>query len=129
MKKNNRRDFIKKSVKAAAGTYIATMGFSAKSYANIIGANDRVRLGVIGFALGTAGLVPVENRIGTRDLFGRALEITEVAVADEIAAAASLLMGQAAEGSPVVLIRGADIKVGDVGSGALIRAREQDLFR
>ncbi|MEO5892906.1 MAG: Gfo/Idh/MocA family oxidoreductase, partial [Ferruginibacter sp.] len=50
MKKNNRRNFIKTSAKAAAATYIATMGFSAKSYANSIGANDRVRLGVIGFA-------------------------------------------------------------------------------
>jgi coenzyme F420-0:L-glutamate ligase/coenzyme F420-1:gamma-L-glutamate ligase len=87
------------------------------------------RNGVIGFALGTAGLVPLENRIGTRDLFGRALEITEVAVADEIAAAASLMMGQAAEGSPVVLIRGADVSPSEAGSGALIRAREQDLFR
>lgn len=87
------------------------------------------RNGVIGFALGTAGLVPLENRIGTRDLFGRALEITEVAIADEIAAAASLLMGQAAEGSPVVLIRGAAIAPSDTGSAALIRAREQDLFR
>lgn len=50
MKKNNRRKFIKTSVQAAAGTYIAAMGFSAKSYANIVGANDRVRLGVVGFA-------------------------------------------------------------------------------
>jgi coenzyme F420-0:L-glutamate ligase/coenzyme F420-1:gamma-L-glutamate ligase len=87
------------------------------------------RNGVIGFALGSAGMVPLENRIGTRDLFGRALEITEVAVADELAAAASLLMGQAAEGAPVVLVRGADIRVAETGSGALIRARAQDLFR
>ncbi|MES2891917.1 MAG: Gfo/Idh/MocA family oxidoreductase [Bacteroidota bacterium] len=50
MKKNNRRLFLKNSLKAAAGTYVATMGFSAKSYANIIGANDRVRLGVIGYS-------------------------------------------------------------------------------
>lgn len=50
MKKNNRRNFIKTSIKAAAGTYVASLGFSAKSYANIIGANDRVRLGVIGFS-------------------------------------------------------------------------------
>ena len=50
MKKNNRRHFIKASVKAAAATYIASLGFSAKSYANIIGANDRVRLGVVGFS-------------------------------------------------------------------------------
>lgn len=47
---NTRRNFIKQSAKAAAGTYIATVGFSAKSYANILGANDRVRVGVIGFS-------------------------------------------------------------------------------
>jgi coenzyme F420-0:L-glutamate ligase/coenzyme F420-1:gamma-L-glutamate ligase len=87
------------------------------------------RNGVIGFALGSAGLVTVENRIGTRDLFGRALEITEVAVADELAAAASFLMGQAAEGAPVILVRGADITAAETGSGALIRAAAQDLFR
>ena len=47
---NTRRNFIKQSAKAAAGTYIASMGFSAKSYARIIGANDRVRVGVVGFS-------------------------------------------------------------------------------
>ncbi len=87
------------------------------------------RNGVIGFALGTAGFVPLENRIGTRDLFGRKLEVTEIAVADELAAAASFLMGQAAEGAPVVLIRGAALTRGDSDSKALIRARAQDLFR
>jgi coenzyme F420-0:L-glutamate ligase/coenzyme F420-1:gamma-L-glutamate ligase len=87
------------------------------------------RNGVIGFALGCAGLVPVENRIGERDLFDRPLEITEVAVADELAAAASFLMGQAAEGAPVVLIRGAQVRAAEQGSAALIRPREQDLFR
>ena len=87
------------------------------------------RNGVTGFALGTAGLVPLEDRVGARDLFGRALEVTQVAVADELAAAASFLMGQAAEGAPVVLIRGADIARAETGSRALIRAREQDLFR
>jgi predicted dehydrogenase len=47
---NTRRDFLKKSAKAAAGTYIATAGFSAQSYARIMGANDRVRVGVVGFS-------------------------------------------------------------------------------
>src|ERR1700750_2985687 len=46
----SRRDFIKQSAKAAVGVYIAGRGLSAKSYANIIGANDRVRVGVIGFS-------------------------------------------------------------------------------
>ena len=87
------------------------------------------RNGVIGFALGTAGFDPLENRIGTRDLFGRALEVTQIAVADELAAASSFLMGQAAEGAPVVLIRGADITRSEANSTALIRARAQDMFR
>ncbi len=47
---NSRRDFIKQTAKAAAATYIGAIGFSAKSYGNIIGANDRVRLGVVGFS-------------------------------------------------------------------------------
>ena len=45
-----RREFIGKSAKAAAGVYIGTMGFSAKSYGRILGANDRVRVGVVGFS-------------------------------------------------------------------------------
>jgi predicted dehydrogenase len=48
--KNSRRDFIKRSTMAAAGTYVGALGFSAKSYGNIIGANDRVRVGVVGFS-------------------------------------------------------------------------------
>jgi hypothetical protein len=48
--KNSRRDFIKRSTVAAAGTYLGALGFSAKSYGNIIGANDRVRVGVVGFS-------------------------------------------------------------------------------
>jgi len=62
-------------------------------------------------------------------LFGRPLEITEIAVADELAAAASLLMGQAAESAPVVLIRGAQFTPAAADSSALIRARDKDLFR
>lgn len=47
---HSRRNFIKTSAIAAAGTYVGTMGFSAKSYANIIGANDRVRVGIVGYS-------------------------------------------------------------------------------
>ncbi len=46
----HRRDFIKTTIKATAATALAANGFSAKSYANILGANDRVRLGVIGYS-------------------------------------------------------------------------------
>ena len=48
--KNSRRDFIKRSAMAATGTYLGALGFSAKSYGNIIGANDRVRVGVVGYS-------------------------------------------------------------------------------
>lgn len=87
------------------------------------------RNGTMGFALGTAGFEPVEDRIGQCDLFGRALEVTEVAVADELAAAASFLMGQADEGAPVVVIRGAELHSASCGSRRLLRDRGQDMFR
>ncbi len=72
------------------------------------------------------------SRIGDGDLFGKPLLITEIAVADELAAAASFLMGQADEGMPAVLIRGARWKPSDAGTdggtASLLRPREQDLF-
>ena len=87
------------------------------------------RNGIIGFAIGCAGFKPVVNRIGAPDLFGRKLEITEIAVADELAGAASFVMGQADEAIPAVLVRGAALEPSDEGMGALLRARERDLFR
>lgn len=87
------------------------------------------RNGTLGFAIGTAGFEPLENRIGDADLFGRELEVTEIAVADELAAGASFLMGQANEGVPVVIVRGASLKRADCGSSSLIRPKEKDMFR
>lgn len=87
------------------------------------------RMGTVGMAIGTAGIEPLRNQVGEADLFGRALEVTEVAVADELAAAASFVMGQAAEGCPVVLIRGAHWSPAEVGSRALLRDPSQDMFR
>ena len=87
------------------------------------------RNGTLGFAIGTAGFTPVVDLIGQKDLFGRALEATTVAIADELAAGASFLMGQAAEAAPVVVIRGAKLPRDEVGSHSLLRAKEQDLFR
>ena len=87
------------------------------------------RNGTVGMAIGTAGFEPLQDLIGQPDLFGRPMAVTEVAVADELAAAASFVMGQAAEACPVVLIRGANVAVSDTGSGRLLRAKEQDLFR
>ena len=87
------------------------------------------RNGTVGFALGSAGLEALENRIGEPDLFGRALEVTEVAVADELAAAASFLMGQGSEACPFVIVRGASYRPSTDGAGSLIRPKEKDMFR
>lgn len=87
------------------------------------------RNGTVGIAIGTAGLEPLCNQVGERDLFDNILEVTEPAVADELAAAASLLMGQAAEARPVVLARGLHLRPAQSGSQALLRDRALDLFR
>ncbi|GMG88368.1 coenzyme F420-0:L-glutamate ligase [Biformimicrobium ophioploci] len=87
------------------------------------------RNGTLGFAIGTAGFEPVVDMVGETDLFGRPLETTSVAVGDELAAAASFLMGQADESVPVVLIRGAKLRKSEHGSGSLVREKSQDLFR
>lgn len=87
------------------------------------------RHGSVGIAIGTAGLDPVRNQIGEQDMFGNVLEVTEPAEADELAAAASLLMGQSTRGLPVVLARGAGLRPSQEGSGRLIRDRGMDLFR
>jgi len=87
------------------------------------------RNGTVGVAIGSAGLEPLHNQVGCRDLCGNELEVTEAAVADELAAAASLVMGQAAEGWPVVLARGAGIAPSQGGARSLLRDRALDLFR
>ncbi|MCP4327962.1 MAG: coenzyme F420-0:L-glutamate ligase [Alphaproteobacteria bacterium] len=87
------------------------------------------RNGTIGTAIGVDGVQSVLELRGHPDLFGRPLQTTAVGVADEIAAAASLIQGQTDEGHPVVIARGLSRYCGR-GSGAdLVREREQDLFR
>jgi coenzyme F420-0:L-glutamate ligase / coenzyme F420-1:gamma-L-glutamate ligase len=87
------------------------------------------RYGVVGVTLGAAGLPVLGNMIGKPDLFGRKLRVTEIAVADEIAAAASLLMGQGAEGQPAVLLRGLDWDAPATAASVLLRPKQTDLFR
>ena len=88
------------------------------------------RVGTTGHAIAVAGMKPLRDRRGETDLFGRVLQATVVAVADEIAAAASLVIGEAAEGTPVVLVRGAVYDaVENGGIGELLRPIDQDLFR
>ena len=88
------------------------------------------RNGTVGQALGIAGLKPLLDLRGTPDMFGRPMQVTEVAIADEIAAAASALMGQAGEARPVVIVRGfSGLADPEASVDALIRSRELDLFR
>jgi coenzyme F420-0:L-glutamate ligase / coenzyme F420-1:gamma-L-glutamate ligase len=96
--------------------------------------NDSVgrawRRGQIGTAIGCWGLEALQDLRGRPDLFGRALQVSEAAMADQLASLAGLLQGQADEGRPVVLIRGGFADPAAGGAAAdLIRPLEQDLFR
>jgi coenzyme F420-0:L-glutamate ligase/coenzyme F420-1:gamma-L-glutamate ligase len=87
------------------------------------------RIGTVGTCIGLSGLPALVDERGWQDLFGYTLKITIVAVADELAAAASLMMGQAAEGTPVVHARGFPYPLGEGSLKELIRPKEQDMFR
>jgi coenzyme F420-0:L-glutamate ligase/coenzyme F420-1:gamma-L-glutamate ligase len=87
------------------------------------------RRGTVGIAIGAAGLPAIIDWRGHPDLFGRALEVTETGFADEIAAAASLVMGQADEAVPIALVRGLHWDAPEANADALVRPPEHDLFR
>lgn len=88
------------------------------------------RMGTVGVAVGSAGLPALWDLRGKPDLFGTALQVTEVGFADEIAAAAGLVLGQANEAIPAVLIRGLQYPFDEQSSAAnLVRPSEMDLYR
>ena len=87
------------------------------------------RKGTVGVAIGAAGLPAFVDLRGHPDLFGRELLVTETGFADEIAAAAGLLMGQADEAVPIVLVRGLAWSAPAMAAAALVRPVEHDLFR
>jgi coenzyme F420-0:L-glutamate ligase/coenzyme F420-1:gamma-L-glutamate ligase len=87
------------------------------------------REGTAGVCIGSAGFAPLDIKTGSTDLFGRELLHTEVAVADEIAAAASLIMGQASEGRPLVIIRGLELGRAEQTAQDLVRPLNKDLFQ
>lgn len=96
--------------------------------------NDSVgrawRVGIVGMALGAAGLTSVLDLRGRSDLFGRPLAVTQVGLADELASAGSLLQGQADEGMPVVLVRGLGLTGEDPDDNTpMVRPENEDLFR
>jgi coenzyme F420-0:L-glutamate ligase/coenzyme F420-1:gamma-L-glutamate ligase len=87
------------------------------------------RRGTAGVAIGAAGLPSLIDMRGQPDLFGRTLEVTVIGFADEIAAAAGLLQGQASEAQPVVIVRGLTWTAPDAPVNELVRPPEEDLFR
>jgi coenzyme F420-0:L-glutamate ligase/coenzyme F420-1:gamma-L-glutamate ligase len=87
------------------------------------------RRGTVGIALGSAGVPALMDLRGKPDLHGRPLQFTETGFADEVAAAASLLMGQADEGQPAVLVSGFALTDAPIAARALLRPTSEDLFR
>jgi len=87
------------------------------------------RKGIVGHAIGVAGVEALVDLRTSLDLFGRALRATQIGLADEIAAAGTMLMGQGAEGRPVVLVRGFGKFDQPTNAKALVRDKDHDLFR
>ncbi len=88
------------------------------------------RMGAVGVAIGVAGIMPLVDLRGAEDLFGYTMRTTEVATADEIASAASMLQGQTAQGTPVIHIRGLSFLAADAHTARdLQRPKQMDMFR
>lgn len=86
------------------------------------------RRGLVDVAIGVAGMEPIDDLRGTTDTFGKVLEVSEVAIVDEIAAAADLVMGKAT-GIPAAIVRGITWRPADTGIAPLIRPASEDMFR
>jgi coenzyme F420-0:L-glutamate ligase / coenzyme F420-1:gamma-L-glutamate ligase len=86
------------------------------------------RMGTVGVAVGVAGMPGVEDWRGREDIFGYKLQHTEIGLADMVASAATLLMGQAAEGVPAVLLRGVTFSPRDGSAAEILRSPKFDLY-
>jgi len=112
---------IRARLEAASGARLGVL---------IIDSHGRAwRLGVVGTAIGISGFPALVDLRGQQDLFGYRLQITQVGAADELASAASLVMGQAAEGTPVVHVRGFTYPLREASIKEILREKDQDLFR
>ena len=117
---------------ASAEAIRQTLQAQTKVHLGIIIADSHgrpFRLGTVGVAIGVAGITALWNRRGEPDLYGYTLEHTDVGFADEVAAAAGLVMGQASEGRPVVLVRGLQAPTRTGKATDLIRPKSLDLYR
>ncbi|MGB4596275.1 MAG: coenzyme F420-0:L-glutamate ligase [Anaerolineaceae bacterium] len=87
------------------------------------------RNGTVGVCIGLSGMPALVDKRGDKDLFDYTLRVTVIAAADELAGGASLMMGQAAEGTPVVLARGFPYALRESQSSELVRSKQFDMFR
>jgi len=86
------------------------------------------RKGQVNIAIGVAGIDPIKSYIGKRDMFGKILRVTEIAIADEITSAAELVMGKSSR-VPVSIVRGYDFNFNDSSISKVTRSKKDDLFR
>ena len=86
------------------------------------------RKGQVNVAIGVAGINPIKSYIGDSDMYGNILRVTEIAIADEIASAAELVMGKSLR-VPVTIVRGYDFSSTDASISKVTRAKKDDLFR
>lgn len=118
-------DYLRKKIEDATGRKIAVIISDTQGRA--------FREGAVGVAIGISGMESLWNRQGETDLYGRELQTTHIAVADELASAASIVMGQADEGIPVVIISGIDyfkkLRNNSATIKPLIRPKKYDVFR
>ena len=110
---------VRAEIKERYGKDVAVLVVDSRTHA--------MRLGVSGVAIGVAGLRPITDERGKKDLFGHELQVTRRAVADGLASTAELLMGEADECTPAVLIRGYQYQKAEQEEIASI-APEEDLF-
>ncbi|MEE9216142.1 MAG: coenzyme F420-0:L-glutamate ligase [Anaerolineales bacterium] len=112
---------IRKTIERATGAKIGVL---------VIDSHGRAwRMGTQGVAIGVSGFPAILDMRGKPDLFGRTLEVTQVGLADELAAAASLVMGQSDERRPVVHVRGFPYPLREGSVQEIMRPKELDLFR
>jgi Uncharacterized conserved protein len=86
------------------------------------------RKGQVNIAIGVAGIDPIKSYIGKTDMYGNILRVTEIAIVDEIASAAELVMGKSSR-VPVTIVRGYDFSSHDASISKITRSKKDDLFR
>jgi coenzyme F420-0:L-glutamate ligase/coenzyme F420-1:gamma-L-glutamate ligase len=112
---------LRQKLEAQTGAHLGVM---------IIDSHGRAwRNGTVGVTIGLSGVPGVVDKRGETDLFDYILRATEIGAADELAAAASLMMGQAAEGKPIIHVRGFPYPLRETRLDEILRSKENDLFR